>query len=112
MAEIYAWNDLRKNLILLFAAVLLVLGPGFPNPPAWSATFFGENPGAGLHEYPFRNARYQVYLPPDFDPAKRYPLVIISYMYSGNREVEPDDILDSWSRLSDERGYVVVMPMT
>ncbi len=79
--------------------------------PAYAATFYGENPGSGVHQHQFRNASYLVYLPPDYDPASRYPIVLISFAYLGITEVDGEELFESWAKVAAERGYIIIFPM-
>jgi predicted esterase len=76
------------------------------------ATYFGEPPRPGLHEYEHKKGTYLVYYPPGYNPNLRYPVVVISYInFEGENEIESSELLSRWSRLSNERGYVVVLPL-
>lgn len=77
-----------------------------------SATFYGENPGPGLHEHQIKNGNCLVYLPKGFDPNRRYPLVVLSHVApNGMSDVDPDAFLESWSKQADLRGYIVALPL-
>jgi len=98
----------RRSILqtALLTLLILTLFPGSSN-----ATFYGEVPRAGLHEQPFENGRYLVYLPTGYDQKNRYPLVLISNIYLGVPEVELNELMDPWMQLADERKYIVVLPI-
>lgn len=63
----------------------------------------------GLHGFDFRKGQYQVYIPTNYNPENQSPLIMISYMYDGIPKNSPSHLLESWSKVADEKGYVVVM---
>lgn len=75
------------------------------------ATFYGEPPRPGLHEYSFRNGQYYIYLPAGYNQEKQYPLVVLSYIYLGESEIDPHRFMESWISLADTRNYIVILPM-
>jgi len=76
------------------------------------ATFYGENPGPGLHEQKLKNGRYLVYLPAGYSQIARYPLVILSHSDpDGNATVDPQALMKSWVALADARGYIIALPL-
>lgn len=76
--------------------------------PINAATFYGENPGAGIHEEQFNNGWIYVYLPTGYDPNKRYPLIVFSMMSeAGNMDIHPDDFARPWIKQADKNNYIV-----
>ena len=76
------------------------------------ATFYGAGPSGGLQEMKFRNGKYVVYLPPDFNSNSRYPLVFLPCVnFSGRDAIDPGQLMQSWGNVAHEREYVVVLAL-
>ncbi|MSR78132.1 MAG: hypothetical protein EXS63_07935 [Candidatus Omnitrophica bacterium] len=100
-----ASNNRQKISILVLSLLLLM---PFSHLSASAAV---EELQPGLHTVPYKNAEYMVFLPLSFSPEKKYPLIVISYIYTGVKDIDPSEMMDSWSRVAEEREYVVVLPI-
>ncbi len=93
--------------ICLVSFLFLLLQPS----TLLQATFYGESPRPGLNQYPFKRGGYYVYLPSNYNQEHQYPLIVLSHIYMGEPELEPQELMESWIRLADQRNYIVILPI-
>lgn len=86
---------------------LLFFGPA----TSLHATFYSESPRPGLNQYPFKRGSYYIYLPQNYNQEHQYSLILLSHIYIGEPEIEPQKLMESWIQLADRRNYIVILPV-
>lgn len=89
---------------ILFLAGFLV----FFNMPVRAATFFGEKPSPGLSQQAFNKGNYLLYVPSDL--GEDYSLVILAYVYWDQKDSTPEELIQEWIPVAEQRKFVVAVP--
>ena len=76
--------------------------------PLFSATHFGAVK-TGVYDAKEKGVEYSVFVPKDFNPQKKYPLILALYEGSGG-DFHAKEYVDYWMDVAKKRGYVVVCP--